>query len=141
MHGRGYSGAELTLVAVRIFAFFCVHKCHCSEEWGHHSQGNNVQTASRVQVLTSVAQAADIMAPLQRAKPLHVVADSRGPLLHEFVERLHVLRAATSDLQHERVLLTTDILPTEDLTAGMPLASRFQEFFFSPSCLTLVNIP
>lgn len=71
-----------------------------------------------MQVLTSVAQAADLMAPLRRFKPLHVVADSRGPLLHEFVERLHILRARTGG-GAERVLLTTDILPTEDLTAGV----------------------
>lgn len=73
-----------------------------------------------------MAQAADLMAPLHRAKPLHVVADSRGPLLHEFVERLHVLRARTSDPQRQRVLLTTDILPTEDLTAGVPTDSALQ---------------
>lgn len=61
------------------------------------------------------------MAPLQRSRPLHVVADSRGPLLHEFVERLHVLRAERANTEsgkQPRMLLTTDILPTEDLTAG-----------------------
>jgi hypothetical protein len=71
-----------------------------------------------------VAQAADLMAPLQRSKPLHVVADSRGPSLHEFVERLHLLRAETSDLKHDKVLLTTDILPVKDYTAGAPCLSQ-----------------
>jgi hypothetical protein len=70
-----------------------------------------------VQVLTSVAQAADLMAPVQRAKPLHIVAESRGPLLEEFADRLHILRAQGSTTD-QGTLLTTDVLPTEDLCAG-----------------------
>ena len=86
-----------------------------------------------------MAQAADLMAPLLREKPLHVVADSRGPLLHEFVERLHLVRARTSDLKHERVLLTTDILPTEDLTAGRSPTNSDMQCTISISPLQVVR--
>ena len=74
-----------------------------------------------VQVLTSVAQVADLMAPLKRSKPLHVVADSRRGMLEEFADRLHMLRAAGAAADEPgKMLLTTDILPTETLSAGAP---------------------
>lgn len=75
-----------------------------------------------VQVLTSVAQVTDIIAPVKRTKPLHVVADSRGFMLEQFADRLHMLRAQASlDASPDArggMLLTTDILPTETLSAG-----------------------
>lgn len=74
-----------------------------------------------MQVLTSVAQVADIMVPVKRTKPLHVVADSRGSMNEQFVDRLHALRAASASLESNKMLLTTDILPTERMSAGAPL--------------------
>lgn len=82
-----------------------------------------------MQVLTSVAQVADSIAPVKRTKPLNVVADSRGLNLEEFVDRLHTRRAKTSSLDPDKMLLTTDILPTEALSAGVQ------------SCCKLLCIP
>lgn len=69
-------------------------------------------------MLCSVAQLSDLMAASTRRKPLHVVAEARGPLLEEFADRLKALQKRKSATEH-RQLLTTDVLPTEQLVAGV----------------------
>lgn len=68
------------------------------------------------QVLCSVAQLSDLVATSPRKTALHVVAEARGPLLKEFADRLKALQKTTSG---NRQLLTTDMLPTEQLVAGV----------------------
>jgi hypothetical protein len=89
-----------------------------------------------MQVLTSVAQVADIMAGVKRVKPLHVVADCRGSGLEECVDRLHDRRAKAAGFDTGKMLLTTDVLPIERLSAGAPrrrslvcFARAFPTFF------------
>lgn len=65
-----------------------------------------------------MAQLSDLMTTSPRRQPLHVVAEARGPLLEEFTDRLKALQKRKSATEHWQ-LLTTDILPTEQLLAGV----------------------
>lgn len=71
-----------------------------------------------MQVLCSIAQLSDLVTTSDRKQPLHVVAEGRGPLLEEFADRLKALQQRKSATE-QRQLLTTDILPTEQLVAGV----------------------
>jgi hypothetical protein len=62
--------------------------------------------------MSTYAQLTDLCKGLDRAKPLHVVAEARSPLLENFTSRLH-------DQAEQPVMpLTYDILPTEEMSAG-----------------------
>lgn len=65
-----------------------------------------------------MAQLSDLMTTSSRRRPLHVVAEARGPLLEEFADRLKALQKRRSSTEHWQ-LLTTDVLPTEQLVAGV----------------------
>lgn len=65
-----------------------------------------------------MAQLSDLMTASPRRQPLHVVAEARGPLLEEFADRLKALQKRKSATEHWQ-LLTTDVLPTEQLVAGV----------------------
>eukprot|EP00892_Ulva_mutabilis_P008060 jgi/Ulvmu1/5626/UM023_0165.1 len=75
-------------------------------------------TEADIQVLCSVAQLSDLVATCARRRPLHVVAEARGPLLGEFADRLQALQKRQS-VSEDWQLLTTDVLPTEQLVAGV----------------------
>lgn len=77
------------------------------------------------------------MAPVKRSKPLHVVADSRGSMLEEFVDRLHIRRTKGSQAP-DTMLLTTDILPTERLSAGFFPLHRTS--FLGKGCMLSVHL-
>jgi hypothetical protein len=66
-----------------------------------------------VQVMSTFAQMTDLCKGMDRAKPLHIVAEARGPLLENFTDRLHGRKGTQT--AH---LLTSDILPTEEMGAG-----------------------
>lgn len=72
-----------------------------------------------------MAQLSDLMTTSPRRQPLHVVAEARGPLLEEFSERLKSLQKRRSATEHWQ-LLTTDVLPTEELVAGVIAQSGMQ---------------
>ena len=68
-----------------------------------------------VQVMSTFAQMADLCPSINRSKPLHIVAEARGPLLEGFTEKIQDLRArAAKDTR----LVTSDVLPTEEMAAG-----------------------
>lgn len=71
-----------------------------------------------MQVLCSMAQLSDMMTTSPRRQPLHVVAEARGPLLEELADRLTTIQKRRASADHWR-LLTTDVLPTEELVAGV----------------------
>eukprot|EP00892_Ulva_mutabilis_P008063 jgi/Ulvmu1/5629/UM023_0168.1 len=89
---------------------------------GMHEWGNS---EADIQVLCSMAQLSDLMTTSPRRQPLHVVAEARGPLLEEFAERLKMLQKRRSATEHWQ-LLTTDVLPTEELVAGVIAQSGMQ---------------
>ena len=68
--------------------------------------------------MSTIAQMSDLCAVMKRAKPLHVVAEARGPLLEDFTNRLQQRRASLASNSIHHKLVTSDVLPTEELAAG-----------------------
>ena len=67
--------------------------------------------------MSTFAQMSDLCAMMDRRRPLHIVAEARGPLLEDFTERLQQRRASLADGVQDKYL-TSDILPTEEMSAG-----------------------
>ena len=73
--------------------------------------------AVALQVMSAVAQLSDLCASAKRTMPLHIVAKARGPLLEKFTTRLQRRRASLAG-RDSPVILSTDILPMEELDGG-----------------------
>jgi hypothetical protein len=70
-----------------------------------------------MQVMSTFAQMSDLCALMGRTEPLHIVAEARGALLEDFTTRLSQRRASLA-APGQGKLVTSDILPTEELSAG-----------------------
>jgi hypothetical protein len=64
--------------------------------------------------MSTFAQMSDLCSTMERSRPLHIVAEARGPLLEDFTEKIHDLRSHDARSK----LVTSDVLPTEEMTAG-----------------------
>ena len=65
--------------------------------------------------MSTFAQMADLCPSGHREKPLHIVAEARGPLLEGFIQKIRDMGIRHPEKQR---FVTADVLPTEDMAAG-----------------------